>query len=107
MFKFRAEAGKNVKEQEKLTKGFKCDIYNYRSEKETTLKKHVLSKHTGQKCTICSKEFKTSLEVLSHIANEHHELEEPYSIQLQSIPKSSKERKSKFVLSESILDEYL
>ena len=107
MFKFGAEARKSVKEQEKLTKGFKCDLCNYRSEKETTLNKHVLLKHTEQKCTVCSKEFKTSLEVLSHIANEHHELEEPCSIQLQSTPKSGKEGKSKFVLSESILDEYL
>ena len=68
---------------------------------------HVLLKHTEQKCTVCSKEFKISLEVLSHIANEHHELEEPCSIQVQSTPKSGKEGKSEFVLSESILDEYL
>ena len=63
------------------------------------MKKHVLSKHTEQKCTVCSKEFETSLEVLSHIAKEHHQQEEARSIQLQSTPKSE------FVCSESMLDD--
>ena len=43
--------------------------------------------------------------MLSHIANEHHDLEEPCSIKLQSTPNSGEEGKSEFVLSESILDD--
>ena len=69
------------------------------------LKKHVLSKHTKQKCTVCSKEFGTSPEVLSHIAKEHHEQEEASIIQLHSTPKSDAEGESEFVCSESMLDE--
>ena len=91
VFKFGAEASKNVQEQEKSSKGLKCELCNYNCEKETTLNKHVLSKHTKQKCTVCGKEFGTSIELLSHIAREHHEQEEA-CIQFQSTPKSHNDK---------------
>ena len=42
----------------------------------TTLKKHMNTKHTNQKCFICSVEFKTSIDISSHVAKEHHDEEE-------------------------------
>ena len=105
VFIFGAEARKKVQEQEKPLKGFKCELCKYSCEKETTLKKHVQSKHTMQKCTLCGKEFGNSIELLGHIAKEHHEQEESLDIQLQSTPKSDKEGKSDFVLFGSMLDE--
>ena len=50
------------------------------------------TKHTVQKCSLCSEEFKTSMDLLSHIAQEHHDEEEACIIQLQSTPKAGKEQ---------------
>ena len=82
MFKFGAEAHKNVverkDEQDTNTKSsyFKCDQCSYKAQKLKTLKKHINTKHTDQKCKVCKREFKTSMELVSHVANEHGEEEE-------------------------------
>ena len=33
------------------------------------------SHHTEQKCKVCSQDFKTTMDLLSHVAQEHHEEE--------------------------------
>ena len=112
---FGAEARKTVSERIKSqvkeisVKDFKCEHCNYSCEKLSTLKKHTQSKHTMQKCKICSKEFKTAMEVIIHVSNEHQEQEEEEEgVQFESTPKSGKGgQKASFVFSESMLDEFL
>ena len=66
------------------------------------------SKHTEQKCKVCSQDFKTIMDLVSHVAKEHHETEEEWEVKNHSTPKSNKEEKeSSFVFSESMLDEFL
>ena len=116
-------------------KYFKCNHCDYKSEKLATLKKHKNTKHTEQKCKVCKDEFKTSLELITHVANEHATQEEVWSVKFQSTPKSDKEKEkevnseadelldnmllkdleeneeykkdSSFVFRESMLDEFL
>ena len=114
MFKFGAEARNTVsdedksKEEEKSAKYFKSEHCDYNSEKLATLKKHKNTKHTGQKCKVCNKEFKTSTELVTHVSKEHDDQEEAWSVKFQSTPKSDKEEnESSFVFSESMLDDFL
>ena len=60
--------------------------------KKTILKKHINSNHTNQKCKVCGKEFKTSMELVRHVAKEHHKEEEDWNIKFQSTPKSHKDK---------------
>ena len=46
------------------------------------------------------------MDLLSHIAKEHHDGEDEYSLNLQSTPKSGKE-KTDFDVDESMLNEIL
>ena len=63
---------------------------------------------TLSKSVQCSVEFGTSIDLLSHIAREHHDDEDACSNKLQSTPKSESEKeKPEFVFSESMLDEFL
>ena len=85
-------------------KEFECELCDYSCEKLSNLKKHINLKHTEQKCKVCSKEFKTSMELVIHVAKEHQEQEEARN----STPKSDMEGKqSSFKFSESMLDDYL
>ena len=62
------------------------------------------SNHTEQNFKICSKEFKTSIEVVIHVAKEHRKKEETCS----STPQSDKQgNQSGFVCSELMSDEFL
>ena len=45
------------------------------------IKNHISSKHTEQKCKECKREFKTSMELVSHVAKEHHNEEEAWNVQ--------------------------
>ena len=80
VFKFGATAQKTVTDQTNIQeegkdqsgKDVKCELCDYRCEKQTTLKKHINSKHTEQKCNTCGKEFETSMKLISHIAIEHN-----------------------------------
>ena len=48
------------------------------------------------------------MELVSHVAKEHHEEEEEWDIKFQSTPNSNKERKgSNNVISESMIDDFL
>ena len=88
----------------KSSKSLKCDQCDYCCERPNTLKKHINTKHTKQKCSICSVEFKKIIELLSHIAREHHDEEEACSFKLQSTPNSDSEKeKPDFVLDEFLL----
>jgi hypothetical protein len=64
----------NIKLPKKNTsrKDFKCEKCDYVCKKQTTMNKHVNTKHIDQKCKICEKEFSTSLELIQHVAKEHH-----------------------------------
>ena len=67
-------------------------LCNYTCERPNTLKKHVNPKHTVHKCSLCSEEFTTSMDLLSHIAIQHHDEEEANGLNAQSTPKSEKEK---------------
>ena len=112
VFKFGAEAHKSVLERKddqevlKMSTDLKCDQCNCKAQKLNTLRKHKKSKHTEQKCKVCEKIFKTSMDLVSHVANEHIE-EEEWKVKAQSTPNSDGEVKlSSFVSSESLLDEF-
>ena len=68
VFKFGAEARKTVLDD--------APMCTYECEKSCTLKKHMNSKHTEQKCKVCSQDFKTIMDLVSHVAKEYHETEE-------------------------------
>ena len=63
----------NIKLPTKNTsrKDFKCEKCDYVCKKQTTMNKHVNTKHTDQKCKICEKEFRTSIELIQNVAKEH------------------------------------
>ena len=89
-------------------KDFKCDHCEYKCKKHSTLKNHKHLKHTVHMCKICSEEFKTPMELVSHVAKDHHEEEEVWNVKHQSTPKSDKETiNSSFVFSESMPDDFL
>ena len=72
-------------------------------------KEQIKFKHSKQKCKVCQRIFKTSMEFkqCSHVANEHVE-EEEWNVKAQSTPNSDGETKrSSFVNSKSLLDEFL
>ena len=72
------------------------------------LNKHLNSKHTEQKCTVCGKDFTTSMKLVKHVTREHQDQEESWNNQLQSTPKENKEGKQgSFKFSDSTVDEFL
>ena len=90
-----------------ISSDFKCNQCSYKAQKLKTLKKHINTKHTEQKYKVCKKEFKTAMELVSHVANKHGE-EEEWIVKAQSTPKSDGQVKlSSFVFSESMQDEFL
>ena len=64
--------------EENLVKAVECKLCDYKCEKSAYLKKHINFKHTVQKCKVCRKEFKSSLEMVSHVPEEHHEDDEAF-----------------------------
>ena len=61
-----------------------------------------------QKCKVSKMEFKTSLELLSHVAEKHLEDGKAMNFQFHSTPKSDGEGKHTSVaISESLLDDFL
>ena len=55
---------------------------------------------------MCKKEFKTSMELLSHKAKEHNKEEKTGDMYVHSTPKKEN-KESSFKFSESMLDEFL
>ena len=113
VFKFGPEARKTVnneiklQEKEKTSKEFKCVLCDYECEKSATLRKHTNSRHTEQKCKICGEDFRTSMELISHVAQEHNGEEEAWDIKFQSTPNSNKEEKHSSFEIDAMLDEFL
>ena len=70
-------------------------------------KKHINIKHTEQKFKICNKDFKTSIDLISHVAKEHHKDEEAWDIQCQSTPKSHEDEQNSSMENDAMLDEFL
>ena len=56
--------------------------------------KHFQLKHGDQQFTISGKEFKESMELVSHVAEDHLEEEEVWNINFQSTPKSEKKNEN-------------
>ena len=50
---------------------FMCELCGNTFKKETTLIKHVKTKHQEQKCKVCNVNFKIAMEVLEHVSKEH------------------------------------
>ena len=54
---------------------FKCVKCEYKCKKESTLKKHINTKHIDQECKVCMMKLGSSMELLQHIAIEHSSIE--------------------------------
>ena len=82
MFKFGSEVQNNVLEvnnsrkKRKISAELKCDLCDCKAQKLVSLRKHINSKHTEKKCKVCGMKFKTSMQLVSPVANEHNEEEE-------------------------------
>ena len=48
-----------------------CSKCNYKSKKESLLKKHMLTKHSDHSCKECEETFKSTMELLKHDAKHH------------------------------------
>ena len=62
---------KIVKKTEGDEEFFKCTKCGYKSKKEVTLKKHMLSKHEDHTCKECKKKFKSFMVLLKHVTEDH------------------------------------
>ena len=49
-------------------KSIKCEKCDYVCKKVSTMKNHVTTKHTIQICKVCSNKFKSSIELINHVA---------------------------------------
>ena len=96
VFRFGAAARKAVsdklktEEEENSDKGLKCELCDFKSDKNAYLKKHITLKHSVQKCKVCQREFKSSMDLVSHVAKEHFEDEDVLNVQITSTPTSEK-----------------
>ena len=103
VFKFGAEARKTFSEnsknmlKERTHKKFKCEQCIYEYEQSCTSRKHLNIKHTEKKCKVCSQYYKTAMDLVSHVAQEHHEKEEYGNLKFENKPCSNKVRVSKSV----------
>jgi uncharacterized C2H2 Zn-finger protein len=63
---------KEVSSQDKeIIKYLKCDICEYKTNREVTLKKHKNTKHVTFKCTDCGQNFKSQNTLEKHVNREH------------------------------------
>ena len=71
--KYEKDQGESkTKSEPILERMFNCDQCDYKCKKETTLKKHIHTKHTQHICKRCNGKFKTSMELVMHVATEHN-----------------------------------
>ena len=54
----------------------KCEKCEYTCQKESTLTKHINTKHMDQECKVCLMKLGSTMELLQHIAKEHSGVEE-------------------------------
>ena len=86
---------------------FKCEKCDYVCKKLSTIKNHVTTKHTNKKCKVCYNKFKSSMEIIYHVAKEHHKEDELIDIESEEIPKLDDNEATSFVCNESISDKLL
>ena len=48
-----------------------CSKCNYKSKKESLLKKHMFTKHSDHSCKECEETIKSTMELLKHVAKHH------------------------------------
>ena len=86
----------------------KCDQCKYTCKKETSLKKHILTKHKEHQCKECQLKLPRFMNLLSHIAKQHFEekIEDEENHEKED-PKFEDNIDSSFVFHESMLDEFM
>ena len=88
--KKKKELVKNDVEAELL----KCKACDYKTKKESTLKKHMIAKHEDHECKDCKEKLPTFMELMKHVAKLHiKELDntDQGEIGAKEIPKEDKE----------------
>ena len=60
-----------VKKSETQENFLKCTKCKYRSKKQSNLDKHILKSHGDHGCKECNEKFKSSIELLKHVAKFH------------------------------------
>ena len=68
------------------------------------MKNHVTTKHTIQICKVCSIGFKSSIELINHVAKEHHKEDELSGIESKDIQKLDVNEAAYFVSCDSMSD---
>ena len=95
-----------------------CNKCNYESKRESTLKKHIITKHEDHICKEFDKNLPTFKDLLKHIADHHCKEIKDNDMKDQSESKVDEEeeqlldtekktREKRFVFSESMLDEFI
>ena len=93
VFRFGAAARKTVSnklktdEEENSDKCLTCELCDFKSDKNAYLKKHITLKHSLQKFKVGQGEFKSSMDLVNHVAKEHIEDEDVLNVQITSTPK--------------------
>ena len=103
-----------VKDGSKKEELLDCQHCSYKCKKETTLEKHMITKHQEHPCKECKKKFSTFMELLNHVAKYHFQEQgevqgEGEEIETTGNPLEDKRgtKESDFVFSEFMLDEFL
>jgi hypothetical protein len=90
-----------------LKSDIKCEKYDYVCKKVSTMKNHVTTKHTIQICKVCSIGFKSSIELINHVAKEHHKEDELSDLENEDIQKLDENEAASFVSNDSMSDKTL
>ena len=90
-----------------LKKDIKCEQCYYVCKKVSTMKTHVTTKHTIQKCKVCSNKFKSSIELINHVAKEHHKEDELRVIESEEIQKLDENEATSSVCNDSMSEKIL
>ena len=91
---------------------FKCNMCNYECKRESTFKKHIISKHEDHICKECEKNLPSFVDLMKHIAKHHCKevkdndmKDDSENYEKEDEEKTTKEKS--FVFSESMLDEFI
>ena len=99
--KVKKEKAKKVESIEESIPFTKC---NYKCKKQSSLKKHMLTKHNDHECKECQKKFPSLIKLLKHVASNHHKDEEKVKERIYKVDSEAvdnDEEKKSFVFSES------
>ena len=111
------DKGSTPKEKEKAKKvetieeSILCTKCNYKCKKQSSLKKHMLTKHNDHVCKECQEKFQSLIEILKHVASHHHKDEEKVKERIHKVDSDAvdnDEEKKNFAFSESkFFDQFL